>query len=193
MNNIPDPIKRIIEQLRTQDNMMTQHICFVVQKRRLISGFERQYFDHDEIMWMYDGEAIRRDHWEKLTIAERDGIETITIDSEEYFIPDLESCGFKEEWETVQSFFTRKGAEDYIAVNGHNLRRDGEPRIYGESFHRNAEMIAVREWLMGLAELAKRGSAVNTQDIAELAAALLIAEIERIDRLPCQATEGSAG
>jgi hypothetical protein len=46
----------------------------------------------------------------------------------------------------VTACLTRKGAEDYIACNGHNLTN---PYIYVESLYRNAEMIALRNHLMG--------------------------------------------
>lgn len=51
------------------------------------------------------------------------------------------------EWEVVTVCFTRKGAEQYLRVNGHNL---WNPRIYAMSAYRNAEMIALREWLASL-------------------------------------------
>jgi hypothetical protein len=49
----------------------------------------------------------------------------------------------------VTACFTRKGAEAYIEVNGHNLR---EPFIYVASLFRNREMIDVRKALIGMAE-----------------------------------------
>ncbi len=57
---------------------------------------------------------------------------------------------FQRVWYKIMSRFvtaclTRKGAEDYIARNGHNLTK---PYIYVESLHRNEEMIALRNHLM---------------------------------------------
>jgi hypothetical protein len=49
-------------------------------------------------------------------------------------------------WETATVCFTLKGAEEFINTHKHNL---GETRIYVESYYRNAEMIRVRDWLMG--------------------------------------------
>lgn len=43
--------------------------------------------------------------------------------------------------------FTRKGCEDYIALNGHNLK---SPRIYVESGYRNREWEQLRELVMRL-------------------------------------------
>lgn len=45
----------------------------------------------------------------------------------------------------VTACFTRKGAEDYLAVNGHNLR---DPFIYVASAWRNKEMIELREAML---------------------------------------------
>lgn len=59
-----------------------------------------------------------------------------------------EEVGYVDTWETVQSFFTRQGADWYIEKNRHNLE---EPRIYVDSAHRNEEWQLIREYLMSLA------------------------------------------
>jgi len=46
-----------------------------------------------------------------------------------------------------------EGAENYLKANKRNISRYGEPRIYGESFHRNFEMITIRETLAELVAL----------------------------------------
>lgn len=60
---------------------------------------------------------------------------------------------YQDTWENVQPFFTRAGAEEYLRINGHNLRgRSAKeaPRIYVDSAFRNAEWQAIREMLLGL-------------------------------------------
>lgn len=52
-------------------------------------------------------------------------------------------------WEFVTACFTEKGCEDYLRVNGHNLR---EPRIYAASSFRNHEFRGLREVLMAHAK-----------------------------------------
>lgn len=47
----------------------------------------------------------------------------------------------------VTCCFTAKGCEDYIAANGHNLKK---PRIYVESGYRNREWEIMREFLKNL-------------------------------------------
>jgi hypothetical protein len=57
---------------------------------------------------------------------------------------------YQDSWENVQPFFTRKGAEEYLRINGHNLEGKEKPRIYVESAYRNAEWIAIRKMLARL-------------------------------------------
>lgn len=62
----------------------------------------------------------------------------------------LTRTAYQGTWENVQPFFTRKGAEEYLRINGHNLRGREEPRIYVDSPNRNAEWQAIRRMLLGL-------------------------------------------
>lgn len=55
---------------------------------------------------------------------------------------------YKDSWENVQPFFTRAGAEEYLRVNGHNLRGTKDARIYVDSAFRNAEWQAIRALLL---------------------------------------------
>lgn len=61
--------------------------------------------------------------------------------------------GYQDRWETVMVAFTQKGAEEFLALDGHNVKRQafrGEVSIYVSSFYRCPEMIAIREALMKL-------------------------------------------
>lgn len=64
---------------------------------------------------------------------------------------DGEKWPYVETWEFVQgaAFLTRKGAESFIEINGHNL---DQPRIYVASAYRCYETIELRAALVALAE-----------------------------------------
>ena len=49
-------------------------------------------------------------------------------------------------WCFVTASFTRKGCEEYLRANGHNL---GRVRIFAHGSHRNEEWRTVRKHLMG--------------------------------------------
>lgn len=51
------------------------------------------------------------------------------------------------QWATVKVALSRKGIDDYLAVDGHNLKGH---RVWVDSLNRCQEMIQLREWLMGL-------------------------------------------
>lgn len=110
------------ERLRTQNNHITQNPMFCVQQKRRVSGISTRW-GGDDTVWVLDGEVV----------------EPNTPNAEEYAYRDL--------WVTVMVSFTEDGAKEYLRQNGHNLR---EPRIYVESFNRCPEMIAIRDFLMGL-------------------------------------------
>lgn len=114
-------LQAIGERLRTQDNRITHNPMFCVQQKRRIVGLHRDY--SDQTVWILDGEQV----------------EPETEGATEY--------GVREHWETVMVAFTEEGCKEYLRQNGHNLRA---PRIYVESFNRCPEMIAIRDFLMGL-------------------------------------------
>lgn len=122
---IPPKIAAIIERLHTQDNRITTNPLFAVQQRCRIYGLNADY--RDGVVWMDD---------EGIEFAECDSVEN-----------GCREVGYRDTWEFVTGCFTEQGCKDYIAANGHNLR---EPRIYAYGSYRNAEFIALREWLMSL-------------------------------------------
>lgn len=124
------------QQLLTQDNRCTADPFFVVFSKRLIVVDED--YDHDLIVWCREDdseveatesqhrrlEALHRGYrkpegWRRLAIKEIDQFET--------------AC------------FTEQGCKDYLAVNGHNLRK---PFTYAHSLFRNREMLELRKMLM---------------------------------------------
>jgi hypothetical protein len=97
--------------------------------------------------------------------------ETNQWDEEEYDLTDKEeikrfvdkitniSCSFLYDWgyairkiyikendEFVTACFTEEGANNYLKINGHNLKK---PFIYVTSLYRNEEMITIRNLLKG--------------------------------------------
>lgn len=127
------------ERLRTQDNRITQHPLFVVQQRRRIYGAEDQ-LGEDGHEWYETAE------WERIPVDEAAELERKFDIFRE--VPDgYTRVAYADTWEFVTACFTEQGCKDFIAVNGHNLK---DPRIYADSGWRNAEWIAIREYLMGL-------------------------------------------
>jgi len=117
-------LKELSHEINTQDNLCTAHPFYIVQQKKRIYNVEGS----DDVVWLFDGEEIREDLSKELTKQYENG---------EYISTRCELVGYVDYWEFVTGCFTRKGAEDYIAVNGHNLT---EPRIYVESLYRNREV-----------------------------------------------------
>jgi hypothetical protein len=129
---------------------------YCVQRATFQGGLDPSLCDKEELMYVHEGEALPEEWWPRITKAMNDDAEEIVFGDEEqgedehYTLSEIETYGFKKDWETVQTFLTEEGAKNYLEANGHNLRKFGEPRIYVESFHRNKEMIDIREWLLSL-------------------------------------------
>lgn len=140
---LPSALLEIGERLRIQDNRCTANPMFCVQilcvePRPDGMGSGRAWYSPDMEREVYDEEPPSTDE---------DGE---PIEWEEY--------AYAERWETVMVSLTEGGCERYLELNGHNDRRrahKGQVRIYAESFNRCPEMIAIREFLMGLPAPAK--------------------------------------
>ena len=121
-------------ELRTQDNAITADPLFVVFQEERIYGVSQDY-QTNGFTWVGadDDEAKVLD---KLLDEDRElSIGGVTFERVWYrIVPRF-----------VTACLTRKGAENYISRNGHNLTK---PYIYVESLHRNEEMIALRNHLM---------------------------------------------
>lgn len=137
--SIPDSIKEIIQNLKTQDNRCTSLPVFCVQRKRRDFGYTDG--SSDNYIWMIDGEEA----------SEEESLDFDEIDKDYYAeLPkDVWKQYYIDRWEFVQACFTEKGAENYIQANGHNL---GESRIYVDSGWRNKEWEEVRSFLLGLEE-----------------------------------------
>lgn len=131
-------LSQIGERLRTQDNRITMNPMFCVQIKVRDVGYDSAYSDskcwHDSA-----------------------NCHTVYDDDKDFKAPpegeEWDEFGYVDRWETVMVAFTEKGCEDYLEIDGHNVRHrahNNEVRIYVESFNRCHEMIAIRESLMKL-------------------------------------------
>lgn len=133
-----DKIKKIIDNLKTQDNLCMGDPIFIVQQKKEIIGLDPAY--SDEVIWLDEN-----NEYEEITDPEK-----IKELNEYYDCTFLERRGYTrtakmETWEFVTACLTRKGCEDYIAAMKHRLK---EPRIFVDSGYRNAEWIALREYFL---------------------------------------------
>ena len=135
----------ILPTILTQDNQCTADPIFEVRVNRRITGMDTDYADEDQIVWI----DSLNDH----CLADAEEFAHLeTAYQEDMTIPEgWIRTGFILREEVVTSCFTRKGCEDFLERNGHNLRgRDivGEPFIYVNTLWRNQEMIDVRNALI---------------------------------------------
>lgn len=125
-------------ELQVQDNACTAEPIFIVQQKVRLYGVDPDLCDEGEVVWMN-----ATDDYHEVEPEEKKQLEELYQDT--YNIPDkYHRTGYIEQWEFVQPFLTRKGAERYIDENRHNLK---EPRIYVDSAYRNKEWQEVRKRL----------------------------------------------
>lgn len=129
-------IQEIAEQLRTQNNRITDQPMFVVQELKRDYGYDTGW--GGTVAWISDGDEVDADKAAELqktydeTGAEPDGY-TLT--------------GYVDRWEFVTACFTEQGCKDFIASDKHNHK---ELRIYAYGSYRNNEFRTVRDMLMKL-------------------------------------------
>ena len=134
-----DLLRQMSENLKTQDNAGTADPIFVVYERLMIVGLEDGYQESWSWITDDDGDTTEADD-DLVPILTKlhDDCEPLVIGSRTY-----RKIGIKYVDKFCAAFLTRKGAENYLAINKHNLTA---PFIYVESMFRNAEMIAVRNF-----------------------------------------------
>lgn len=131
-------LQKIAQDMKGQDNRITENPIFVVQQRRRIYGFDVAWSDN--VVWLCEGQEMLDDDPE-------------TVDAKRYYreqgdVPDGWSrVGYQDTWVHVQPFFSETAANAYIAANKHNLT---DPRVYVESGYRNYEWQALREVFLKL-------------------------------------------
>ena len=130
--NLPE----ISERLRTQDNRCTADPMFCMQIKVRDVGYYSGLVDN---------------HCWRTEDAESD---TLYDGDPGFAVPEGEEwdCyGYVDRWETVMVAFTERGCQEFLELDGHNVRARafrGEVRIYAESFRRCPEMLAIRAALL---------------------------------------------
>lgn len=137
-----EQLEALRTELRTQDNAITADPLFVVFQEERVYGVSQDYQTNGYTWVGVDDSSVTADDDEAKVLDKLldDGRELsigrVTFDRVWYrIVPRF-----------VTACLTRKGAEDHIARNGHNLTK---PYIYVESMYRNEEMLALRNHLMG--------------------------------------------
>lgn len=136
-----DQLSKLRTELQTQDNAITSDPLFVVFQEDRIYGVSQDYQTNGYTWVGEDDSSVTADDDEAKVL------DKLLDDDRELSIGGVT---YQRVWYRIVPRFvtaclTRKGAEDYIARNGHNLTK---PYIYVESLHRNEEMIALRNHLM---------------------------------------------
>lgn len=127
-----DVLLDIRERLKSQDNRMTANPMFCVQIKVRDVGYDPPLCEDTCWLCPVSGDVAYGSKPQ---------------DGGEWF-----EYGYMDRWETVMVAFTEKGCDEYLKLDGHNVRRrahGGEVRIYVDSFNRCPEMIRIREALIG--------------------------------------------
>lgn len=137
----------IANEIRIQGNLATADPIFYVQALKRYGPMDLAvgdyngvaYYDHEEAETFY--KDTNPEKWGELKAA--DGADELP--------EHVTAGGYIEVWETVTPCFTRKGCEDYLEENDHNVRRGSfGVRVFVDSLHRNTEMKAIRNFLTSL-------------------------------------------
>jgi len=130
-------LKSVGHEINTQDNLITANPMFLVQRKVKDYGVDPDYGADGYIYTYPDSERVDEDN-------EIAALEML----DDWDLPEgYSKVYYRERWEFVTACFTRKGCENFIRINGHNI---GPSRIYVDSAYRNYEFIGIREWLMEL-------------------------------------------
>ena len=136
-----DLLRRMAENLKTQDNLATQDPLYVVYEKELVTGLEDGYSDF--WAWITDDNKDQDEaDADMMKVLDQllENCEPLVIGSRTY-----RRIGCKYVDRFASAFLTRKAAEDYIFYNSHHLE---QPYIFVESLDRNPEMAAVRKYFM---------------------------------------------
>lgn len=119
-------------EIATQDNRSTSHVVFQVQTRRRVFDVSAEY-------------STGRVDVDRATGEEVSPYDLASPRHTPEYDAKYRQVYYWDDWDTVRSFFTKKGADEYAAVNAHNL---GEHRVYVNSGHGADEWIYLRRWLV---------------------------------------------
>ncbi|MFP9227566.1 hypothetical protein [Pectobacterium cacticida] len=132
---LPKELRDIGNDIRTQDNRITDQPMFVVFERREIIGSDEH--SPSRICWVKNGEEVSELRAKRLE-ALHHGYRP-TAGYERYAMQEIDVF--------VTACFTENGCKDYLLRNGHNLRL---PYIYACGSYRNHEYQTVRNFLAGI-------------------------------------------
>ncbi len=137
----PEQLSELRTELQTQDNAITADPLFVVFQEERIYGVSQDYQTNGYTWVGEDDSSVTADDDEAKVL------DKLLDDDRELSIGGVT---YQRVWYRIVPRFvtaclTRKGAENYISRNGHNLTK---PYIYVEGLYRNEEMIALRNHLM---------------------------------------------
>lgn len=130
-------LKALQHELKTQDNAITADPLFCVYQIRRIGGLDPDYSDNYEWYNSVDCEVADE---KKAKALERYSKKFLGAEPKNW-----RKVYYRDMRQFVTACLTRKGAEEFIRVNGHNMR---EPFIYVESMWRNEEMKSLRNALL---------------------------------------------
>lgn len=145
-------LAEIGRQIATQDNRFTDQPMFVVfQKSEIVVA---EGYGHDRIVWVdeegseADSETEQQLEWMR---EDHDGLhlmeDEIELGDEER--SEWRRLAVKEIDEFVTACFTEQGCKDFLAIQGHNLKR---PFIYAAGSFRNREYQQLRSLMIEIAE-----------------------------------------
>jgi hypothetical protein len=150
-------LEKIAEEIRTQDNLATQHPIFILfDKERLPtdSNYSDEYIYLDVENDAYEIEG-NKDALAKFVKDEFPDTDVDKMDEDQLFdfmvdIRKKDACQFEKVYVKKidvfkQAFFTSKSAHEFMQANSHHFN---EPYIYCDTLYRNYEMQAIREALM---------------------------------------------
>lgn len=127
-----EELKRLVDELLTQDNLATANPLYCVQQKRRIEGIDSDY-DPEFAWWTedFDGGPYS-DGDVRAEILEEKPDDTVAgeIDPSDHGYVRIGYISF---WEFVCAHLTMKAAEKYIELNQHNLH---ESRVYVTSQYR---------------------------------------------------------
>ncbi|WP_062266960.1 hypothetical protein [Endozoicomonas arenosclerae] len=130
-------LKEIGSLINTQDNRITDHPIFVVEKSVMVITDGDYHYDKEE--WVNtesgDYEVASETKSKRLNLLEEGCRDT----------GDWKKFYLLETWQFVTACFTEQGCKDFLAINGHNIGRN---RIYAYGSFRNKEYQTVRNYLM---------------------------------------------
>jgi hypothetical protein len=144
----PQELRKIGELLRTQDDQFTADAIFIVERKRIVTGFDTDYCESHQIVWAiedrmyFEGEDYFKELEDEFKRTEK---------QREYHT----RTGFIVHWDFVQLFFTQSAADEFIAKHGHKY--GGDLRFSVEGAYRNNEFQTVRNWLMSLPSTQEQG------------------------------------